>query len=117
MEVRRRARSLFVTVATTVVWNHSAWSDYTANHMSTVQWVKIYNNDTIYFALHAHPTTACTVGYFVLSPGLNSEQRQRYYAALLTAKSTGQLVNVGYGEQAADCYNNRAIVYALSLTE
>ena len=101
----------------TLVCSHSAWSDCTANHMSTVKWIKVYNNDTIYFQLNAQPTTACAVGYFVLSPSLTSEQRQRYYALLLTAKATGQLVNVGYGEQAVDCYSDRAIVYAVSLTE
>jgi hypothetical protein len=108
---------LIVVAVLTQLWSHAVWSGYTANVGSTVKWVKIYNSDTIYFELHTHPTTACTIDNFVLNPSLTSEQRQRYYALLLTARATGQPVSVGYGEQPVDCYNDRALVYAMSLTE
>lgn len=115
------ARTRFLILAsvavTTQLWTNAVWSGYTANVVSTVKWVKIYNSDVIYFELHTHPPIACTIDNFVLTPGLTSEQRQRYYALLLTARATGQPVSVGYGDQAGDCYNDRALVYAMSLTE
>jgi len=93
--------------------SRNALADYSANHTSTVKWVKIYNTDVIYFQLNIQPTTACAQPYFMLSTTLTSEQRNRYYAMLLAANATGDVVRVGYGTEPGDCHNDRAIVYAL----
>lgn len=115
MSLRRSMSTLAAVMAITVLWSHAAWPSYTNNQLSTVAWVKVYNSDVIYFQLTTQPTTACALTYFVLSPGLTADQRQRYYALLLTAKATGQQVSVGYGVQAVDCYDDKPLVYALSL--
>lgn len=49
---------------------HASWSAYTSNHESTISWIKLYNSDTIYFALVGQPSTPCAENYFVLSPSL-----------------------------------------------
>lgn len=87
---------------------------YTANHPSTVTWVKIYNNDTIYFGLESMPTDhQCTGNFFALSPALTDKQRDRYYAMLLTAKLSGVSVTVGYDNAGPDCFNTRPVAHAL----
>lgn len=91
------------------------WAAYTANHASTVRWVKIYNSDTIYFRLDDQPATQCPDQFFALSPTLTEKQRDRYYVMLLTARSTGAEVVVGYDGFAADCLNGRPLVHALEI--
>lgn len=93
----------------------AAWCAYTANCLSTVRWVKIYNSDTIFFALEQPPTTQCPEQSFVLSPALTEQQRSRYYAMLIAAKVGGNQVAVGYDDQSADCYRDRPIAHALNL--
>lgn len=93
----------------------SCFADYTANHSSKVTWVKIYNNDIIYFGLESMPADhKCQYNYFVLSPGLTEKQRERYYSLILTARVNGQLVSVGYDKDNPHCVDGRPYVYAIS---
>lgn len=90
-------------------------SAYTANHSSTVSWVKIYNSDVIYFGLASMPLDhQCEGTFFALSPGLTEKQRDRYYSMLLTAKTTNSTVSVGYDKVTPDCFSTRPIAHALS---
>lgn len=91
------------------------FAEYTANHSSKVSWVKIYNNDTIYFGLESMPADhKCQHDYFVLSPNLTEKQRERYYSLILTARVNGQLVSVGYDKDNPHCVGGRPVVYAIS---
>lgn len=90
-------------------------SSYTANHSSVVTWIKIYNNDQIYFGVEAMPSNAtCGGGYFSLSPALTEKQRDRYYSMLLAAKTTKITVSIGYDKDSPDCIGNVQKVHALA---
>ena len=90
-------------------------SNYTANHSSVVTWIKIYNNDQIYFGVEAMPANAtCSGGYFALNPELTEKQRDRYYSMLLAAKTTKTVVSIGYDKNSPDCISNIQKVHALA---
>jgi len=91
------------------------FAGYTGNHNSGVSWLKIYNNDTIYFKLSSMPGDhQCSTDYFVLSPTLTEKQRDRYYSMLLAARASGATLSVGYDKNNPDCVSNRPVVHALS---
>lgn len=90
-----------------------AIAGYTGNIESKVLWVKIYNNDKIYFRLKNQPSNICGYGFFVLSPSLTEDQRNRYFSMLMAAKAQGTPVTVGYDSKSTDCYSNARLVYAL----
>lgn len=97
--------------------SYSCLAAYTGNVKSTVSWIKIYNNDTIYFKINTMPSDhQCSADYFVLSPNLTDKQRDRYYSMLMTAKASGNDVIVGYDKNSPDCVSNRPVVHALSLS-
>lgn len=98
----------------TFIFSTSAFAAYTANHKSTIKWVKIYNSDIIYFQLDDQPTTDCSYSYFVLNNKLTENQRNRYYTTLLAARASGQEISVGYDRQQADCLYDTPIVYAVA---
>lgn len=93
----------------------NVYAAYTGNVTSAVDWVKIYNNDTVYFKLADQPATQCGKDYFTLSSSLNDDQRNRYYSMLLAAKAAGIKLTVGYDSNAADCYQDRPLVHAISV--
>lgn len=87
---------------------------YTGNYDAKVSWIKIYNDDTIYFALESMPSDhQCTDNFFVLSPTLTEKQRDRYYSMLLAARASGAVVSVGYDKVNPDCIYGRPVVHAL----
>lgn len=95
----------------------TCFADYTANVKSTVNWIKVYNNDTIYFKLSTMPGDhQCKYNYFVLSPDLTDKRRDRYYSMLMTAKVSGLNISVGYDKNNPDCVSDRPVVHALSLS-
>lgn len=104
-----------ITFAALVPFMASSGS-YTANHSSVVTWVKIYNNNVIYFGVETMPANAtCSGGYFTLDHGLTEKQLDRYYSMLLTARAAKSLVSIGYDKDSPDCYSNIQKVHALSL--
>ncbi|MGY5452587.1 hypothetical protein ACVFI8_16820 [Agarivorans sp. MS3-6] len=92
----------------------SSNADYTANVSSTVQWVKIYNNSTVYFKLNDHPVTPCDYDYFILDTLMNEAETERFFTMLLSAKTTNAPVLVGYGTAPEDCRSGRSLAYALT---
>ena len=93
----------------------ACFANYTGNHSSKVNSIKIYNIDTIYIMLETMPVDhKCAENYFVLSPTLTESQRNRYYSMLLAAKSSGGAVSVGYDKINPDCINGRPVVHAIS---
>lgn len=87
---------------------------YTGNFHAKVSCIKIYNDDTIYFALESMPSDhQCTNNYFTLSPTLTGKQRDRYYSMLLAARASGAVVSVGYDKVNPDCIDGRPVVHAL----
>ncbi|MDO6763106.1 hypothetical protein [Agarivorans sp. 1_MG-2023] len=87
---------------------------YTANVTSTIQWVKIYNNSTIYFKLNDHPDTPCDYDYFIVDSLMDDAMTERFYTTLLSAKTTNATVLVGYGTDVEDCRSGRSLAYALT---
>jgi len=103
-------------LVSTFLFASNCMADYTANHISNITWVKIYNSDVIYYGLETMPTDhQCSGTFFVLSPTLTEKQRDRYYSMLLTAKTTKAQINVGYDKVTADCYATRPVTHAISL--
>ena len=97
-----------------MVFSCSCFAGYTGNHNSKVAWVKIYNNDIIYFKLENMPADhQCAESFFGLSPSLTEAQRNRYYSMLLAAKASGAVVSVGYDKVNPDCISNRPVAHAL----
>jgi len=88
---------------------------YTGNVGATVEWVKIYNSNTIYFGIVSPVTSLCTVNYFALDSSLSTEIRDRYYSMLLAAKVSKTTVVIGYDSKNADCVGNAIKVHALNL--
>lgn len=87
---------------------------YTGNYSAKVSWIKIYNSDTIYFALESMPgDNQCPESSFVLSPSLTEKQRDRYYSMLLAARASGATVSVGYDKDNPDCVGGRSVIHAL----
>jgi hypothetical protein len=92
-----------------------SFSGYTGNHTSKVSWVKIYNNDAVYFATDKMPSDhQCGNNFFTLSTSLSEKQRDRYFSMLLTAKASGATISVGYDKINPDCQSNRVVVHAIS---
>lgn len=56
----------------------------------------------------------CTNDYFVLKSSITDKQRDRYYSMLLTARTTGTTLTVGYDKINPDCSNDRPVVHALT---
>lgn len=106
----------YIAIAWVLV-SGAANAGYTANTKSTIEFLKIYNSDIVYFRLQTMPQTGCRVNYFVLSPNLTEAQRNRQFTTLLTAKIAGAKVEIGYDGNAPDCYNDRALVHAVSLEQ
>ncbi len=103
----------FVYLMSFGVSSHAA---YTANITSTILWIKIYNNDVIYFEVANQPTTQCVTKNFVIDPTKTSaSQINRYYSMLLTAKSSKTQIAIGYDGTGVDCFNDRSVIYAIEL--
>ena len=97
-----------------VIASLPCFAAYTGNHSSKVGWVKIYNNDTIYFKLESMPSDhQCPDNYFGLSPSLTEKQRDRYYSMLLAARASGAVLTVGYDKDNPNCVSGRPIADAL----
>lgn len=97
-----------------VLFSLPSFGAYTANYNAKVGWIKIYNDDTIYFGLESMPSDhQCTDNFFVLLPTLTEKQRDRYYSMLLSARASGTVVSVGYDKNNPDCINGRPVVHAL----
>lgn len=95
----------------------STHAAYNANVTSTIAWLKIYNDDIIYFQLVNQPVTQCKFNYFVLdSLNLTANQINRYFSMLLAAKSSKSPIAVGYDGVGVDCFTERAIVHAIETT-
>ncbi|MEE1674406.1 hypothetical protein SNR37_003845 [Agarivorans aestuarii] len=92
----------------------SANADYNANFTSTVQWIKIYNHDTVYFKLNEHPNTLCDQDYFILDSLMDDALKERFITMLLSAKTNNAPVLVGYGTETEDCRSGRSLAYALT---
>lgn len=104
---------LFFIVLLLIAGNGTA--SYTANYISKVAWVKIYNNDVIYFGLELMPTDhLCSGTFFALSPTITEKQRDRYYAMLLAARTSKLPITVGYDNRNPDCFSTRPIVYSIN---
>ena len=110
---RKSMKKILIFNLLLVPW--TCFGAYTANHTSTVSWVKIYNNNVIYFGLASMPSDhQCSDNFFVLAPSLTEEQRNRYFSMLIAAKASKATVSVGYDKDAPDCVANRPVVHALA---
>ncbi|MPW29046.1 hypothetical protein F9L16_08565 [Agarivorans sp. B2Z047] len=106
-------KTIFAFIALLTI-SFSSSAAYTANVTSTVQWVKIYNNQTIYFKLNDHPNTPCDQDYFILDSLMDDAMTERFFTMLLSAKTTNAPVLVGYGTAPEDCRSGRSLAYALT---
>lgn len=98
--------SLKVSVAAAALLaSGNALSNYNANMGGVVVDVLTYaDTDSIYFRLANQPAShpACNAAYFALSASVPEARRNRLYARLLTAKTTGEPINIGY-DDVGDC--------------
>jgi len=93
----------------------TALSGYSLNISGTVNWVKIYNSEVIYFELSNQPAHCANRFFAISSTQQTSEkQRDRYYAMLLAARAAQTTVSVGYGTDAGDCVDGGVLVHALT---
>jgi len=74
-------------------------ADYNANMAGVVTMVATYaDTDSIYIRLNnqlsSHP--ACNASYFVITTDVPIERRKAMLANLLTARATGEAMNIGY---------------------
>ncbi|WP_299011815.1 hypothetical protein [uncultured Shewanella sp.] len=90
-------------------------ASYTANHTTTINSIRIYNSELLYFYTASMPEDSpCSGTFFALSDNLTDKQFDRYYSMLLAAKTTGAQVTIGYDNtESANCINTRP--YAESL--
>lgn len=101
-------------ILTLLLLSSPSFGAYTANYSAKVSWIKIYNDDTIYFGLESMPSDhQCAESYFVLLPTLTEKLRDRYYSMLLAARASGAVVSVGYDKVNPDCISGRPVVHAL----
>jgi hypothetical protein len=82
-----------------------ALANYDANLTSLVTEVLVYSDsNVILFRLAQQPAShpACIPTYFALDSLIPEPRLSRLYARLLSAKSTGEPVNIGY-DKTGDC--------------
>lgn len=111
-------RGLFILVGLLLLTTQ-AFADYNANATGQIKWVKIYNNDVIYFEITDQQPVHTQYNYFAVRGDsvISAEARSRYYAMLLTAKVSGKKVNVGYDNTAAGSYLGAVEVHAIELID
>ena len=92
-------------------------ASYTANHTTTINSIRIYNSELLYFYTASMPEdTPCSGTFFALSDNLTEKQFDRYYSMLLAAKATGAQVTIGYDKtDTANCINERPYVESLRI--
>ena len=90
---------------------------YTANIKGKLLYVKIYNNNIIYFQIENQPTGLCSSNVFVINPYITESQLNRYYTMLMTAKAQNKAVSVGYDRNPGDCIGGRSEVHAPQLAD
>lgn len=88
-----------VSLCVLVIPVQSASAIYNANMTGKITGVFVYtDSDSIYFTLDNQPAShpVCNPQYFVLDPSLPAARLDRLYSRALTAKTTGESINIGY---------------------
>jgi hypothetical protein len=102
----------------------SAWGTDNATTTGTVVTLTQYSTslnvpgETVLFSLSNQPTVACPyTSYFFISPSTVTDQqtRKNFLAILLSAKTTGAQIAVGYDSSGAFCDQGGIGVYLIQL--
>jgi len=94
-----RLRSWFFGVLAGSLIAGSVFAGYDANTGGVVTDVLVYtDSNVILFKLANQPAShpACTAGFFALDSAISEQRLSRLYARLLSAKASGEAVNIGY---------------------
>lgn len=100
-----RSRIRIVAAAAGLLLTHSAGATYNANMSGVVTFLATYTDgDYIYFRLANQPAShpQCNPSYFVIPETVPENRRNRAFALLLTAKQTGEPLNIGF-DHSGDC--------------
>lgn len=92
-------------VASLVLFAVPAHAVYNANMIGIIEDVLTYSDgDYVYFRLQNQPTShpTCNPAYFVFTESVPAARLNRLLARLLTAKASGESVNIGY-DNTGDC--------------
>jgi hypothetical protein len=100
-----RPGKLLVTLLATGLMVSPAWGGYNANLVGVVTEVSTYtDSNLILFRLSTQPAShpGCNKDYFALESAIPESRLGRLYARLLSAKATGETINIGY-DNVGDC--------------
>ncbi len=93
----------------------SASAIYNANISGKVTAIWAYTEaDHIYFKLDNQPTShpVCNPNFFVIDAALPAPRMDRLFARALTAKTTGETINIGY-DATTECQNGYIKVHRI----
>jgi hypothetical protein len=101
-----------------------AWGANNAEATGTVTILTQYSTslnvpgETVLFSLSSQPSVACPyTSYFIISPSTVTDQqtRKNFLAMLLSAKTTGAQIEVGYDNSGAFCDQGGIGVYLIQM--
>jgi hypothetical protein len=93
-----------------------AQAAYNANIGGKITNIRVYDTGVIFIRLDTQPSThpQCATDYFAIDPALDPNIRALLLSRALTAKTTGETVNIGYDAQ-GNCAHSRMRIHEIGL--
>lgn len=91
-----------------------AFAGYDAGIQGKIVVLRVYPSGKAFIKLENQPTShpSCLSDYFAIDSALDPNIRAMLLSRALTAKASGEIVNIGY-DSLGDCADNRIRIHAI----